>query len=328
MTTRYWAFNSLAGSRRTATAVVDGDTTAGRFDSSFVANAIKVLTGSDYLQILGPFLNAGTSITGLLSCRLDVYHTAAPASGNTLALWLNAGANAYRLQLTGGSTVQMQYWNSGTSAWVNWGSTFTINSTTLYTLVVNLTINSAFEVLQGGASVASSAVVPTNGASAVTELRLFCAGNSGTAHYSQLMGADYDLRDAHLFPVLPTANGTYTDGTGAATDVGEAVLDDGTAIGLPAVGNKHTFTKPAIPTVPVGLVIAGMVLNIRGRVGGGVVTDGKAKIRSGTTDSASTGRSFNGGYEPRAAIFTTDPNTGTAWTKTGFDAAEVGVEAA
>jgi hypothetical protein len=63
----------------------------------------------------------------------------------------------------------------------------------------------------------------------------------------QLMCADYDIRDSHLFSKLPTANGTYTDGTGHATDVGEAVLDDSTAIGLPAVGNKHTFTKAATP---------------------------------------------------------------------------------
>lgn len=328
MTARYFAFNTLAAATRSAATVVDGDTTAGRFDSAYVSSCIKLTASVDYLELGAPFADGSSTISGTLWTRFDTYHAGGFSSGNTLALWLNAGANAYRIQTTAGSILQMQYWNSGTSAWVNWGSTFTLGVATLYTFAIKLAINSAFEIYVGGTLVANSATVPTNGATAVTTLRLTYAGSSGLGYFSQIMGADFDIRDSHLYSRLPTANGTYTDGTGSATDVGESVLDDGTAIGLPAVGNKHTFTKAAIPTMPAGLTIAALGVNIRGRVGGGTVSDGKAKIRSNTTDAASGSKSFTSGYGPRGHFFTTDPDTGTTWTKTGFDAAEVGIEAA
>lgn len=327
MTARYFGFNTLAGATRSAATVVDGDTTAGRFDSAYVSSCIKLVGATEYLEVGAPFADGSSSLSGTLWTRFDIYQTSAFGTGNTLALWLNAGANAYRMTVSAG-TIQMQYWNSGTSAWVNWGSAFTPSASTLYTFAIKLSINSAFEIYLGGALIANSATVPTNGAAAVTTLQLRSAQSGANGYFSQIMGADYDIRDSHLNSKLPTANGTYTDGTGGASDVGESVLDDGTAIGLPAVGNKHTFTKGAIPTVPTGLTIAALGVNIRGRVGGGTVSDGKAKIRSNTTDAASSGKSFTSGYEPRGHFFTTDPDTGTTWTKTGFDAAEVGIEAA
>jgi hypothetical protein len=326
MTTRYFGLNTLAGAKRSSTAVADGDTTAGRFDSAYVASAIKVTNLSDFLEIGQPFIDGSTSISGTFWFRLDWYATANPSAGNTMALFLNGAANAYRVQCTSGSTFQLQYWNSGTSAWVNWGSTFSAAGSTLFTFAIKLVVNSAFEVYQGGTLVASSAVVPTNGAAAFTKVQL--SATNGTAYFSQLMGADYDIRDSHLFSKLPSANGNYTDGTGTAADVGETVLDDGTAISLPAVGNKHTFTKPATASLPSGLTIAGLLANVRGRVGGGTVTDGKIKCRSSSTDSTTAGKGFVSGYEPRGHFFATDPATGTTWGKTAIDNSEVGLEAA
>lgn len=326
MPTRFFGFNTLAGAKRSATTVVDGDTTASRFDSSYVSNCIKVAQG-EYLQVMNPFADGSASLTGTIYVRFDSYQVNGAAAG-PLVFLLNAGANAYRVIGAGTTTAKVQYWNSGTAAWVDWGSSFTYNNAVNTVYMLKLAINSAFELYQAGSLVASSSTVPTNGAAAVTEFRFASTNSTNAAFFSQLMCADYDIRDSHLFSKLPTANGTYTDGTGAATDVGEAVLDDGTAIGLPAVGNKHTFTKAATPSLPSGLTIAALGVNIRGRVGGGTVTDGKAKIRSNVTDAASGSKAFTAGYEPRGHFFTTDPDTASAWTKTALDAAEIGMEAA
>lgn len=323
---RYFAVNSMAGCYRTAAAIVES-TTAGRFDATYVSNSISVPNSTDSASIKAtasnPFLDGSTSITGTFYFRFDHFYTA--GAGLPYFTWKIAGANAYRMFAPANNSFQMQYWNSATSAWVNWGVAFALSASVLRTHMLKITVGGGFEFYTGGTLSTNSATVPTSGPAGVDELQLQSPQGS---FFSQLMCADYDIRDSHLNSVLPTANGTYTDGTGAAADVGEAVLDDGTAIGLPAVGNKHTFTKTATPALPSGLIITSKVINARMRVGGGAVADGKLKIRSSTTDSTTTGRGVASGYEPRRGEFTTDPATGTTWTKIGFDAAEVGAEAA
>jgi hypothetical protein len=328
MSTRYFAFNTLAFGRRNTGTVVDGDTTAGRFDSSYVADCIKVPTESDYVEAAQPFIDGSTSLTGTFWLRFDTY--LASYNGNAVDhvvfTMLNGTANAYRLKVNSGN-MQVQYWNSGTSAWVNWGSSFSQwSATALVTVVFKLVVNSSFELYVGGSLQANSSTVPTNGASAVTTTR-FTTVNANS-FFSQIMGGDYDLRDSHLYSKLANGNGNYTAGTGTYTDINEAVLDDTTAISLPSIGNSKTFTKAAIAAIPSGYSIAGMVVNGRGRVGGGTITDGKFRVRSSSTDSDSAGKSYNGGYEGRGHFFATDPATATTWTKTGFDNAEFGAVAA
>lgn len=322
---RYFAGNTLAAFARSSADVVEV-TTAGRFNSSYVASAIDVPAATaNYFFAKQPFMGGETSISGSHYLRGDLY-LANFAAANPFLHILNAGANAYRIIGGASSVCQVQYWNSGTSAWVNWGSTFVPTGSIVQTFVLHLVPNVSFELKIAGSVVASSAVVPTNGAAAVDEFRFMATNND--AYWSQVMCADYDIGDSHLFSKLPSGEGTYTDGTGTNADVGETVLDDSTAIALPAVGNKHTFTKGAVATIPTGLTITGLAVNVRGRVGGGTVSDGKIKCRSSSTDSTSAGKSFGSSYEPRRHFFATDPATGTAWTKTGLDAAEVGLEAA
>lgn len=323
MTTRYYGFNSLAGAKRSSTVVVDGDTTASRFDSSFVPSAIKVPSTADFLEAGAPFIDGSSSITGTLWLRFDTFQTGYVVNG-VMALWLNGLTNAYRIMTTSG-TIQMQYWNTGTSAWVNWGSAFTIAANALQTFAVKLALNSAFEIYVGSTLMANSSTVPTNGTASVTACRH--RSTNGNAWFSQIMCADYDLRNSNGGSDMVNGEGTYTNGTGAYTDVNEAVLDESTAIALPAVGNKHTFTVPS-RTIPGGKQIGTVVFNARGRVSGGVVADGKIMCRSGSTDSASGSKSFNGGYEPRGHAFDNDPNTGTRWTQSGRNAAEFGLQAA
>jgi hypothetical protein len=324
MTARYFGVNSLAGCFRTSTGVVES-TTAGRFDSTYVANSIVVPDTVNYAQIKQPFLDGSTSLTGTFYLRFDLY----PLNTSSVSAldMLNAGANAYRLLLVSGNTYQFQYWNSGSSAWVNWGSTFTMNTATLQTVVIALTPNVGYTLYLGGTNVANSAVVPTNGASAVDEFRLRSTSNSG-GFWSQVMCADYDIRDAHLMPASFSGNSaTNTGGTGAYTDINETVLDESTSEVVSTVGNKMGQTHSAV-TVPAGLGVSALILNARGRVSGGTVTDGKLGVRSGSTNSSSTGRSFNGGYEPRGYIWTADPNGGGAWTQSSFNSAETYIEAA
>lgn len=322
MTARYFAVNSLAGAARSSTAVVE-ITTAGRFDSTYVANAISIPTTTDYAAVKAPFLDGSTSLSSTFYLRADYFtHNTSAVAIMTM---LNGGVNAYRIVVVSGTPIQVQYWNSGTSAWVNWGSSFTMTNVTLFTVMLKLTPNVGYEMFVAGTSVANSSVVPTNGASAVDEFRF--QGSGTNSSWSQIMCADYDIRDAHLMPAAFNGNSaTNTGGTGSYTDVNETVLDDSTAILISSAG-KMGQTHAAI-TVPAGLGISAVVVNARGRVSGGVITDGKLGVRSSSTNSSSSARTYNGGYEPRGAIFTSDPNGGGAWTQTTFNSAESYLEGA
>lgn len=328
MTAKLFGFNTLAGAARSSTAVVDGDTTAGRFDSAYVGSAIKVpmATAGSYIDST-PFIDGSASVTTLWT-RFDWYG-ATSSNGFTWIDFINS-AGVVVLSLVQGAgafhSLRLDQWNGSS---MNTGATtaFSFSSSALRTVAVKCVCGASgtVEVYVGGTLNVSFAV---NQASVnnIAKVRLRAIGNVDT-FYSQVMGADYDIRSAQLFSKLANAEGTYTTGTGAYTDINEAVLDDSTSISLPAVNDKHSFAKAAI-TVPSGQQIAAMIVNARGRVGGGTVTDGKILCRSGTTDSASAGKAFVGGYEPRGHAFDNDPNTATRFTQSGFNAAEFGLQAA
>lgn len=329
---RYFATNSLAGCRRTSVAVTAGDTTSGRFDSSVVSSCIRV-GPNDYFEV-GPFWNGVTSISGTLNIRFDS-HQVNSSNASPLIQALNNGANAYRLMTSAGTagtiTVQMQYWNSVTAAWVNWGSSVALPSGINQTYRLQIVMQTSFDLTVSGTSVASSSTAPSNAASAITHVQFRDTNSSVTASnfgaFSQIMMADADIQNSTWNPLAINGEGTYTNGSGAYTDINESVLNESTAIALPAVGNKHTFTKAAL-TVPSGKQIGTLGCNVRGRVSGGIVADGKIMCRSSTTDSAPAAESFGSGYDPRGRSFDNDPNTGTRWTQSGLNAAEIGLLAA
>jgi hypothetical protein len=197
----------------------------------------------------------------------------------------------------------------------------------LHKLACKVVLGSGFEVYVGGTMVASGSGW-TGGGTTVTKLRLGCANNSNGSVFSEIMVADYDIRDSRF--MVAALNGNSAANTGAAsgvyTDVNETVLDESTNISITTSGNKAGQTHAAI-TVPAGYIIAAAVISARGRVSGSI-TDGKLGVRSGGTNASSAGRGYNGGYEPRQTIVDNDPSTATRFTQSGFNAAETYLEAA
>lgn len=314
---RYFAGNSLAAFKRTHTDIQEV-TTSGRFDSVFVSSGISI-PDSPYVLDTYDF-----NATGTVWLHFEVY--ANTGNNREMLTFFNSGANAYRINKTGTTTYQLQSWNTVGAAWVNVGSSFTLTGTTLHRIDLKIVLGTSMEIFSAGSSLASGSV-GANPVSTVTSLRLFNPSNQNGWVYSQVLIADFDTRDSRLMVPAINGNGSYTDGTGDYTSVDETVLDDSDAVTLASVGNKRSFTKAAI-TVPSGYVIGAMCINARGRVSGGTVTDGKIGVKSGATYSASTGRSYGSSYEPRTSIVESDPNTSAAFTQTGFNNAEVVVEAA
>lgn len=318
---RFFAGNKLASFFRSTTGVVE-DTTGATFDSAFVANSIKVPDLNTYLQT-AVFLDAPNTTT--LWTHFEFYTGGWPGGTFAWIEWLNSVGTVVAQLLHNGSndTAQFQYWNG--AAFVNYGGAFSITSLIRYSLDIKITCGAAgtLDVYQAGNVLVASASSGMN--AAVTNIasgRFRGTASPGNGYYSQIIGGDFDTRNFKLAAAAINGNGADTAGTGTYTDINETPIDESTAIVLPAVGNAKSFTHVAL-TVPNGSAIDSAWVTGRGRVSGGVVTDGKLGFRSSGVDYPSAGKVFNGGYEPRMHYTTTDPATGAAWTQASFNAAEV-----
>lgn len=318
---RYFAGNSLAAFKRTSSGIIEG-ATAGRFNATYVASNLFIPADRTIYAESYTF-----SATGIIWFRYDHYYVGTTESTVGASLY-NGTTGVFRIVQAATSTAhQAQYWNG--SAWTNTGATFIVPNSSVQTTVAKVNLsNGSFEVYVAGTLLSSGSGWVGYGTT-VTNVRLYTNNESGSpsgSFYSQVMVADYDLRDSHLMTVALNGNSaTNTSGTGAYTDVNETALDESTSVILAAAGKKGQ-THAAL-TIPSGLVISSLVLNARGRVSGGVVTDGKVGVRSGGTNYSSSALALTPGYEPRGVMWDTDPATGTAWSQTSFNNAETFVEA-
>jgi len=134
---------------------------------------------------------------------------------------------------------------------------------------------------------------------------------------------------SEIVTLRPDALGTYTEWTTVfptGTPHWDAVNDntsdgDSTYIETATLGHRDMFNLPDIPshaTVSSVKVYA----NAKRTVGGASLQIG---IRSGTTDSWATAVSPTTSYVLYNNTWTTDPNTGSAWTAAGVNAMQAGV---
>ena len=322
---RYFAGNSLAAFFR-STASVFEVTSAGRFNSTFVSSAIAGTNDTAFIRS-SPFVATGT-----LWARFDIYTPSGGSGAISHGVSLYNGAiGVFRITATsaslGSNGMQCQYWNG--TAWTNTGGAFSFAMGVLLEVVVKIVHNSSFELYIGGTLVTSGSGW-TGGQTQSTAIVLYGYNNAinNMTSYSQVMAADYDLRDSHFKTTALDGNSASNTGGASGTfgDINETVLDEGTAVVVATATNKAGFSTGAL-TVPSGYLIEALVVNARGRIGGSI-TDGKLGVRgSSGTNSSGSGLAFNGGYEPRCRILETDPDTSAKFTQAGYNAAEVYLEA-
>lgn len=319
---RFYAGNKLASFWRTNPSFAES-TIAGTFDSTYVGNSIAMLGSNvDYIQSR-TFKDAPSTTTAYVHGEwygqpTDTYKLLefVNLAGTVVAkIVCDVGAGGY----------QFYYWNG--SAFVALGATCGIAVNTRQQLDMKIVAGAggSIDIWKAGTSVVSA----SGGNAAfdnIAAVRHY-AGSSITSYWSQIISTDFDLRNFRSMAAAINGNGADTAGTGSFSDINETPLNEATAIVLPAVGNAKSFTKASL-TIPNGFSIDSAWANGRGRVSGGVVTDGKFGFRSAGTDYVSAGLAFNGGYEPRMHYTTTDPATGAAWTQASFNAAEIVAKAA
>jgi hypothetical protein len=189
---------------------------------------------------------------------------------------------------------------------------------------IKLSTPRAFELYLNGLLITEGSGFSSDFSSA-NALRLFSV--VGATRYSQVIVATEDTRDCRLIARQPLAAGHWNDGTGSVSDVNSLVPNDATAINLPAVGDRRTFTKSTI-NLPAGTIPIDVSVSGRMRANGGVVGDGAALLRISATDYETAPGGVPQTYQPLSLpSWTVNPMTGVPFTAAELNALEFGLRA-
>lgn len=318
---RYSFGNTLASFFRTTPVIVE-DTTAGKFDATFVSNCIVVSGGSDYIESLPPI---GGTPAGTVWTHVEINH-ANISSGNALGVivWINSSGTPICRLLYNASGIRFEQWSG--AAWTG-ASIYAVMPTNLVLRRwdIRITPGGSADLYLQGALYLSTNVALAN-VDNICKARYYT--QTGLSHFSQHMMADFDTRDSRYSCQLGLALGALTDGSGVIGDINEAVLDESTSWKLTASGQRRSATHSAF-TVPTGYAIDAICIGGRGRVNGTGPTDGKfgvRKITAGVNYTNASALALNTGYEPRGRYWETDPSTATTWTQAGWNDTEFYVE--
>jgi hypothetical protein len=123
--------------------------------------------------------------------------------------------------------------------------------------------------------------------------------------------------------------GNVNNWTGAYTDVNEATISDATLLSTVNVGDKFTFAMQDAAAVPTGFGIRSVFQWSRAKVSGAAPNNLKHVIRQSGVDYDSPNvAGINYGLGPVATNWGANAPGGGAWSKTIFDAIEMGAKAA
>lgn len=140
-------------------------------------------------------------------------------------------------------------------------------------------------------------------------------------------GATSFQGDCRVITSMPNSDGTYADWAPSTGTDHYAVVDevpqngDTDYVSDGTVGDRDTYGFPALGVT--GTVLGVMVQAMARKDDAGVRSLGLV-VKSGTTTSDGAGVALSSTYAPVQRYLLTDPDTGSAWTVAGVNAAECG----
>lgn len=305
------------------------ETTAGRFQNSYGIRAAAFVNSLTSTEWLGTEAGLGSFTT---FWHRGFFYCGSMASARTLFEYSNASTTpVFRLQTTSTDVIQAQYWNG--SAWVNIGSTWAHTFNTLYKFDCKIIcgasgsfewyVTSNMSVDPTLALSGSASMVSVTDIDRIKTYATHASSTAGNPRNSEWIWGDESTIGHRYAFAAPTGNGTYTAGSGAFTDVDEAVTSDADLSTLAANGDAETYTHSAM-TLPAGAVKAVQIETRLRNVAGGA-QNVKARIRVGGVDydQASNYAGIGTSFSNYRARWATNP-AGGSWTST--TAGQVGNE--
>lgn len=170
-----------------------------------------------------------------------------------------------KLEITSGTNYVLQYWNG--SAFVTVGGQISQNSGVPQEIDLHVKKgdgNGSVAVYKNNTLHAQAVDLTLTSFGDLAKVRL--AGRGSTNYWSQVIVTDAAEAtiDWNLWTIVPSANGTDTDGTGTVADVNELNMNTSTFVYLEAAGEKRSFIHAAINTEDFirGVVVAGCLRRV------------------------------------------------------------------
>jgi len=202
-----------------------------------------------------------------------------------------------------------------------------------YYLEFKVTIDNsvgAWEVRLDGESLGSATNVDTRTSGQYLE-QVILRGHNGGPWYDDFYVSDSGyLDDIRIDGILPDSAGDDTDWTPDSGNnyerVDENPPDDDTSyVETSTSTDRDLYNYESLPSEVD--TVKGLQINTQRRVTAGTETF-KTVIKTGTTTDADAGESTSDtSYDWQYRISETDPDTASAWTESGVNAAQFGVEA-
>ncbi|AMK19324.1 hypothetical protein [Sphingobium sp. MI1205] len=239
----------------------------------------------------------------------------------------SSGNNVFQIYTNSPGVFFAQYWNG--SAWVTVGSSWTITSgQTSYAIYLKTGASgTSCIVLTNGTIVASGSI-----GTATVNVKTLVWGtpdNNLAGYFSEIAvdNANLSLVGCYVETEAPTGAGGDATGTGAYTDVDEAVINDADVITFGAAGDRNSFTSPA-RTSTLSLV-RGVGVAARAKRDASGPQKMKFYLKIGGTRYYSPDITLTTGFAAYQYVWATNPSTSAAWTSTDANAAglEWGIEA-
>lgn len=316
------------------------------FNNTAVINVVNTAndcySSEDYNAVGSPNMGVLTE-PRLLGALTDVWAgfsvgniigSASESNATTIfTLTTSGGQGIVRLQQTASVTRQFQYWNG--SAWTSLGTLTDFTTRNGRRIDIRCKIHSS----AGEFSIYVDRVLQftltgnTNFFSATIDKFSFTGwGNFNGRAITEVCIADEDTRKIRIVSRLPTGNsGTNAAWTGGFGDLDNNNISytttDADSVVSSAGGQNSSYTKAALGHLADDGAILAVAVSVRAK-NDGSSADFDMLIRSGGTNyTQSHTRTINttntNGYY---ALWNTDPATGVAWTESGADACELGMQ--
>lgn len=151
---------------------------------------------------------------------------------------------------------------------------------------------------------------------------IYILDSSGGAPHNNFLG------DIRIDTVLPNGDGTYTQFTPSTGTDHYALVDDSVPNttdynSSSTLGQRDSYNMGNVTLTGAILAVQTNLAVLKDDVG---YRNAKALIKSGSTIAYGTSRGLNTTQTINMDIFSTDPNTGLAWTNSAVNALEVGME--
>lgn len=284
-------------------------------------------------DIIFPMPAAVTSIAVGASLKADGFRDNAGSSGfNGLRFFSSANNTTNDLLVAFTSTGAIQVSRGYTSSSVVLGTSAPILTTDTWfhigvELVRHATAGSVTVYIDGVAVLALTGV--NTNADSIDRVSLHAYFQSLTADDFYICDTNSWLGEARVSPLLPnadTAQKDFTPSTGASNYacIDEQPPSTTDYVTSNTVGAKDLYDIADLSYTPLNIL--GVKVSMYASKDEITTRTVRPIIKSGSTSSNGATKALSSSNKFLSSIWATDPNTGAAWTKSGVDALQVGME--